>query len=120
MVDVKEVLERVNKLRIAIGMEPLEDLPKGVQHRTNSCPIARSLPKGWHVGTYQLMAPIAGISEYTAELVISNWGPVDESVTEDKDFFKNPEIITQFINEFDQENWPQYFSDEELKDDDLF
>lgn len=46
---IRIVVKKVNRLRLAMGMEPIDDLKKGFREEDGDCPLANSLKNGHDV-----------------------------------------------------------------------
>lgn len=96
----KEVLELVNKCRVATGLEPLKRLPKGTPRNPTHCPLARALNFDASVTPSYIRV---GKPE-TAEGLIKALGTerFPDSATE----VRMPSLFAQFIEHFDREHYP--------------
>lgn len=95
MVNVKEVLQKINAVRVACGFDALKDLPKGT-HSAHSCPIANALKP---LGDVQVTRnEITGVSKQFRSRVgfVLN--------TETNGAIKNPSEFRYFVSEFDGRN----------------
>lgn len=78
---VKATLEWCNELRAGKGMEPLDDLPKGVRKDHESCPCGKAT--GAYVAAYNWCWPDS-----------LDW-PL-------------PSAVCEFVRRFDRGEYPQY------------
>lgn len=122
MVDINQVIETVNKLRVALELEAIADLPEGEQLQSSWCPIAKALNNEEKfriaIGTDELCAQEM-LSASIDDIVQNTWGERTNSKTAivfEHQRYKNPQIITDFINEFDRGLWPQYLEEENTDD----
>ncbi len=101
LVNLREVLREVNRARIAMGKNEIEELPTGDVGETNSCPLARAL--GGDVGT--VLAFESGNNRVMkANAVKHAWKTKNDIESYS---VKLPSILSRFVGQFDGYKFPK-------------
>lgn len=97
-----KTLAYVNTARNAMGMDTLEDLPKGKLGNAQQCVIARALPDVQGVGTH-----IVFKNKETAAVVAQTWAaPVHFAGDKSQAVVTLPHVLRWFVNCFDNGHYP--------------
>ncbi len=96
--EIKQVLEYVNWARVALDLEPLTELPKGIRCHPNFCPLARALNYAY------VYDDIFEFEEPDDTLKVSRaWGYSTEEI---EAFGELPDVLANFVEHFDQGDYP--------------
>lgn len=102
------VLPTINRARVALGGQPLTQLPKGMKEKTTGCVIAnalKDLAPNIEVGTLSL----SGVSSAFADIIAREFGV--ESIRSDEVVdVPLPEELSAFVRLFDAGMFPELIS----------
>lgn len=97
-----EVLAGVNRVRNALGLEKLSELPRGQRERPTQCPLARGFNKGCSVSGRTVR--FRSIADAKAVGRLSGW----EQIFADGTRVRAPHWVYDFVTAFDRGGLPQY------------
>lgn len=101
-INIQDVIKLVNDARKALGMEPVDDLPKGRRKQPCLCPVARALSTGERHAAVSATAVAFGV-EAQAQVVASTWERPRASMS-----VQLPPPLSDFVVAFDRGELPQY------------
>ena len=99
-----EALKLVNELRVAAGYAVLDDLPKGLRHIDNACPIdlaLRDIGPDIFVGG----CDVRFWNEELTALAVKVWKVPPHSMP---GFVRLPNALREWVAEFDAGRYPEY------------
>ena len=99
-----EALKLVNELRVAAGCAPLDDLPKGLKHVNNACPIALALRD---IGLDILVGcgAVYFWNEGLTALAVKVWKVPPNMMP---GIVQLPNVLEEWVAEFDAGSHPEY------------
>ncbi len=104
----RSVLPTINKARVALGGQPLTQLPKGAEQQKTECVIAnalKDLAPNIQVGTLSL----SGVSSAFADIIAREFG-VEANHSDEGVDVPLPEELSAFVRSFDAGMFPELIS----------
>lgn len=100
---MKHVLQKVNDARKALGLAPIEELPKGLRGISTMCPLSKALSAKC-VGARDAWF----YSPDEADAVAKAWGTKRETLTQMITAVVLPRTLARFVVDFDRGKHPEY------------